>query len=106
MSSAAASLRHPRQGGFSSQRLRARRSTSSRSMSCSSMAALNSKLRAEPCESLVCGVHFAERGSSKEVAAMGQVAMIIDDMFEDSEMRVPYDRLTEAGYEVVLVGRE
>jgi protease I len=37
---------------------------------------------------------------------MGQVAMIIDDMFEDSEMRVPYERLTEAGYDVVLVGRE
>ena len=37
---------------------------------------------------------------------MGRVAMIIDDMFEDSEMRVPYDRLTAAGHEVVVVGRE
>jgi protease I len=32
--------------------------------------------------------------------------MIADDMFEDSELRQPYDRLREAGHEVVLVGLE
>jgi protease I len=37
---------------------------------------------------------------------MGRVAMIIDEMFEDAEARVPYDRLTAAGHEVVVVGRE
>ena len=37
---------------------------------------------------------------------MGRVAMIVDEMFEDSEMRVPYDRLRAAGHEVVIVGRE
>ena len=37
---------------------------------------------------------------------MGRVAMIVDEMFEDSELRVPYDRLTAAGHEVVIVGRE
>ena len=32
--------------------------------------------------------------------------MIADDMFEDVELRQPYDRLREAGHEVVLVGLE
>jgi protease I len=37
---------------------------------------------------------------------MSRVAMIVDEMFEDSELRVPYDRLIAAGHEVVVVGRE
>jgi protease I len=37
---------------------------------------------------------------------MARIAMIADDMFEDSELREPYDRLREAGHEVVLVGLE
>jgi protease I len=37
---------------------------------------------------------------------MARIAFIVDDMFEDSELRVPYDRLREAGHEVVLVGLE
>jgi protease I len=37
---------------------------------------------------------------------MARVAFIVDDMFEDSEFRVPYDRLRSAGHEVVVVGRE
>jgi protease I len=37
---------------------------------------------------------------------MSRVAMIVDEMFEDSEMRVPYDTLKKAGHDVVLVGRE
>lgn len=32
--------------------------------------------------------------------------MIADDLFEDVELRQPYDRLREAGHEVVLVGLE
>lgn len=32
--------------------------------------------------------------------------MIAEDMFEDVELRQPYDRLREAGHEVVLVGLE
>jgi protease I len=35
---------------------------------------------------------------------MARIAMIADDMFEDVELRHPYDRLREAGHEVVLVG--
>lgn len=34
------------------------------------------------------------------------VAFIVDQQFEDSEFRVPYERLKEAGYEVVIIGRE
>jgi protease I len=30
--------------------------------------------------------------------------MLLDDLFEDSEFRVPYDHLREAGHEVVVVG--
>jgi protease I len=37
---------------------------------------------------------------------MARIAMIADDMFEDSELRQPLDRLREAGHEVVLVGLE
>lgn len=35
-----------------------------------------------------------------------RVAFIMDEMFEDSEFRVPYDRVTEAGHEPVIVGLE
>jgi protease I len=37
---------------------------------------------------------------------MSRIAMLIDQMFEDSEFRVPYDRLRAAGYDVELVGLE
>ena len=37
---------------------------------------------------------------------MAKVAFILDEMFEDSEFRVPYDRVKEAGHEPVLVGLE
>jgi protease I len=32
------------------------------------------------------------------------VAFLVDELFEDSEFRVPYDRVREAGYEAVIVG--
>ncbi len=35
-----------------------------------------------------------------------KVAFIMDDMFEDSEFRVPFDRVKEAGHEPVIVGLE
>jgi protease I len=35
---------------------------------------------------------------------MARIAFIVDDMFEDSELRVPHDRLREAGHEVIIVG--
>jgi protease I len=35
---------------------------------------------------------------------MARIAFLIDDMFEDSEFRVPYDRVREAGHEAVVVG--
>jgi protease I len=37
---------------------------------------------------------------------MARVAFVVDEMFEDSEFRVPYDRLKRAGHEVVVIGRE
>ncbi|AUX23238.1 glutamine amidotransferase [Sorangium cellulosum] len=35
---------------------------------------------------------------------MARVAFLVDEMFEDSEFRVPYDRVRSAGHEAVLVG--
>lgn len=37
---------------------------------------------------------------------MAKVAFILDQMYEDSEFRVPYDRVTEAGHEPVVIGLE
>jgi protease I len=37
---------------------------------------------------------------------MAKVAFIMDEMFEDSEFRVPYDRVREAGHEAIIVGLE
>ncbi|MGH2788891.1 MAG: type 1 glutamine amidotransferase domain-containing protein [Actinomycetota bacterium] len=37
---------------------------------------------------------------------MAKVAFIVDEMYEDSEFRVPYDRVQEAGHEAVVVGLE
>jgi protease I len=35
---------------------------------------------------------------------MARVAFILDEMFEDSEFQVPYDRVREAGHDAVIVG--
>lgn len=35
---------------------------------------------------------------------MARVAMVMGPEFEDSEFRVPYDALTQAGHEVVVIG--
>lgn len=37
---------------------------------------------------------------------MAKVAFIMDDMFEDSEFRVPYERVKDAGHDPVIVGVE
>lgn len=37
---------------------------------------------------------------------MSKIAILVDEMFEDSEFRVPYDRLRAAGHEVDIVGRK
>ena len=37
---------------------------------------------------------------------MARVAFILDNVFEDSEFRVPYDRVKEAGHEPVVIGLE
>ena len=37
---------------------------------------------------------------------MAKVAFVLADMFEDSEFRVPYDRIREAGHDVTVVGQE
>ncbi len=35
---------------------------------------------------------------------MAKVAFIVDEVFEDSEFKVPYERVKEAGHEAVIVG--
>jgi protease I len=35
---------------------------------------------------------------------MAKVAFIVDELYEDSEFRVPYNRVKEAGHEAVIVG--
>jgi len=35
---------------------------------------------------------------------MSRVAFLVDEMFEDSEFRVPYERVRNAGHEAVIVG--
>lgn len=37
---------------------------------------------------------------------MAKVAFIIDEMYEDSEFRVPYDQVKQAGHEATIVGLE
>lgn len=37
---------------------------------------------------------------------MIKVAFILDEMFEDSEFRVPYDRVRQAGHDAVIIGLE
>lgn len=37
---------------------------------------------------------------------MARVAFIMDELFEDSEFQVPYDRVRDAGHEPVIVGLE
>lgn len=37
---------------------------------------------------------------------MAKIAFIMDDMFEDAEFRIPYERVTDAGHEPVIVGLE
>src|SRR5688572_26018951 len=37
---------------------------------------------------------------------MARVAILLDEMFEDSEFRIPWDRLKSAGHRVDIVGLE
>jgi protease I len=37
---------------------------------------------------------------------MAKVAFVVDEMYEDSEFRVPYERVKDAGHEAVIVGLE
>lgn len=37
---------------------------------------------------------------------MSKIAILVDQMFEDSELRVPLDRLRQAGHDVELIGIE
>ncbi|MDQ3958474.1 MAG: type 1 glutamine amidotransferase [Actinomycetota bacterium] len=37
---------------------------------------------------------------------MAKIAFILDEMFEDSEFQIPYERVKEAGHEPVIVGLE
>jgi deglycase len=48
------------------------------------------------------------RGESARsaTASKGRVAVILAELFEDSEFQVPYDRLREEGYEPVVIASE
>ena len=37
---------------------------------------------------------------------MANVAFVLDDDFEDSEFKVPYDRISEAGHQITVIGTE
>lgn len=37
---------------------------------------------------------------------MAKIAMLLGPEFEDSEFRVPYDKLRQAGHEVIIVGQD
>ena len=37
---------------------------------------------------------------------MARIAFIVDQMFEDSELRIPYDRVKAAGHQPVIIGVE
>lgn len=37
---------------------------------------------------------------------MAKVAFIVDQLFEDSEFRDPYDRIKQAGHEIVVIGQQ
>ena len=37
---------------------------------------------------------------------MAKIAFVMDNLFEDSEFRFPYDRAREAGHEAVVIGLE
>ena len=37
---------------------------------------------------------------------MAKVAFVLDDDFEDSEFKVPYDRIREAGHQITVIGDE
>jgi protease I len=37
---------------------------------------------------------------------MARIAFIVDDLYEDSEFRVPYDRVRKEGHAAVVLGRE
>jgi protease I len=41
----------------------------------------------------------------EEESAMARVAFLVDEMFEDSELQVPYDAVRKAGHEAVIVGK-
>jgi protease I len=46
------------------------------------------------------------QGPASEGVAGHRVAFIVDDLFEDSEFQVPYDRVRQAGHEAVIIGLE
>jgi protease I len=53
----------------------------------------------------VRGWHWPCRRAVAEVT-MAKIAMILGPEFEDSEFRVPYDKLRQAGHEIVIVGEQ
>jgi protease I len=53
-----------------------------------------------------CGVDTTQPTTIEKEAAVAKIAFILDEMFEDSEFQVPYERVKEAGHEPIVVGLE
>jgi len=45
-------------------------------------------------------------GRSRETQSKGRIAVILADLFEDSEFQVPHDRLNKEGYETIVIGTD
>src|SRR5690242_13546826 len=52
-----------------------------------------------------CAERRDRRGVSlAHTVAMSKIAFLVDQMFEDAEFRVPYDRLRAAGHQIDILG--
>src|SRR5947209_4249598 len=60
---------------------------------------------AEPVGCTPGHAHCSTRKKERQ-DVMARIAMLVDRMFEDSEFRVPFDRLRAAGHQVDIVGRK
>ncbi len=47
-----------------------------------------------------------QRSRKQTGVPMSKIAFLVDQMFEDSEFRVPYDRLRGAGHQIEILGRK
>jgi protease I len=61
---------------------------------------------ADSCKRAVWYGRCTARKSTSKEFAMANVALVLADDFEDSEFRIPYDRLVAAGHQVAILGKK